>query len=64
MSTVLKAFDTFLGDSKISGQTVELTLNQLFFRKQPEWANESQRWLGEDSKAFWDEAYATCPPSK
>ena len=64
MSTVLKAFDTFLGDSKMTGQTVELSQDQMFFRKQPEWASESQRWLGEESKAFWEEAYATPPPSK
>jgi 15-hydroxyprostaglandin dehydrogenase (NAD) len=57
MSTVLKAFDTVLSDDAMTGQTVELSLDQLYFRNQPEWANESQRWLGEDSSAFWEEAY-------
>jgi 15-hydroxyprostaglandin dehydrogenase (NAD) len=61
MTTVLKAVDTFLGDDKMSGQVVELTLNELHFRKQPEYANESQRWHGEDAKEFWDEAYKTVP---
>ena len=57
MSTVLKALEMFLDDDAMTGQTVELSLDQLYFRVQPEWANESQRWLGEDSKTFWDEAY-------
>ena len=61
MSTVLKAFDIFIEDSSITGQTVELSLDQLYFRKQPEWANESQRWIGEESKSFWEEAYSTTP---
>ncbi|OCL08026.1 NAD(P)-binding protein [Glonium stellatum] len=61
MSTVLKAFDTFLGDDKMTGQSVELSLGKLYFRQQPEWANESQRWLGEDSDGFWEEAYESVP---
>lgn len=62
MSTALKAFDAFLGDDSMTGQTVELSLGDLFFRKQPEWSNESQRWLGEDSGPFWDEAYREMLP--
>lgn len=62
MSTALKAFDAFLGDDSMTGQMVELSLGYLFFRKQPEWANESQRWLGEDSGPFWDEAYGEMLP--
>lgn len=64
MSTVIKAFDHFLDDSSVTGQIVELTLDELHFRKQPEWANESQRWLGEDSSSFWEEAYSTVPVRK
>jgi 15-hydroxyprostaglandin dehydrogenase (NAD) len=62
MSTALKAFDAFLGDDSMTGQTVELSLGDWFFRKQPEWANESQRWLGDDSGPFWDEAYREMLP--
>lgn len=61
MSTVLKAYETFLEDSSITGQTVELSLDQLYFRKQSEWANESQRWIGEESKEFWDMGYSFKP---
>lgn len=57
MSTVLKAFDTFIDDDGMTGQTVELSLGDLYFRTQPEWANESQKWLGEDSDGFWAKAY-------
>jgi 15-hydroxyprostaglandin dehydrogenase (NAD) len=58
MSTVMRAFDRFLQDDRMTGQTMELSLDNHYLRVQPEWANESQRWLGEDSKAFWDAAYS------
>ncbi|BCS28225.1 15-hydroxyprostaglandin dehydrogenase (NAD(+)) [Aspergillus puulaauensis] len=57
MSTVINAYETFIGDSNLHGQTVELSLDQLYFRTQPEYPNESQRWLGEESASFWEEAY-------
>ncbi|KAH6679063.1 hypothetical protein B0J14DRAFT_614421 [Halenospora varia] len=57
MSTVLKAHNMFLADDNMTGQVVELSLDQLYFRSPPEWANDSQRWLGTESKAFWDAAY-------
>ena len=61
LSTATKAIDTFLGDPTMTGQVVELSLDQLYFRKIPEWANESQRWIGEESGSFWEKAYATIP---
>ena len=62
MSTVLKAFDTFINDDEMTGQSVELSLDNLYFRKQPDWPNESQRWIGEDSVKFWEDAYKTPAP--
>ncbi|KAJ5200039.1 hypothetical protein N7491_009160 [Penicillium cf. griseofulvum] len=59
MSTVIKAYDTCLGDNTIYGQVVELSLDQLYFRTKPAYPNESQRWLGEESASFWEEAYKT-----
>lgn len=59
MSTVIKAYDTLLGDDTICGQTVELSLDKLYFRIKPDYPNESQRWLGEESASFWEEAYKT-----
>lgn len=63
MSTALKAIDAFLDDDNMTGETVELSLGDLFFRKQPQWANESQRWLNGDSNEFWDEAYRDNMPA-
>ena len=57
MSTIMKAFDQFLDHDKMTGQTVECSLDHLYFRQMPEWANESQRWLGEGSDGFWEKAY-------
>lgn len=59
MSTVIKAYDTFLEDDTLYGQTVELSLDKLYFRTKPDYPNESQRWLGEESASFWEEAYKT-----
>jgi 15-hydroxyprostaglandin dehydrogenase (NAD) len=61
METVIKAFDTFLDDDKMTGQTVELSLDELHFRKQVDYPNESQRWIGTQSAALWDQAYEKPP---
>ncbi|EXJ76395.1 15-hydroxyprostaglandin dehydrogenase (NAD) [Cladophialophora psammophila CBS 110553] len=61
MNTVLKAIDRVLEDGKLTGEILELSLDQIYSRKQPDWPNESQRWLGEESAAFWTEAYKTVP---
>ncbi|KAF2199763.1 15-hydroxyprostaglandin dehydrogenase [Delitschia confertaspora ATCC 74209] len=61
VSTACKAIDTFLGDDMMTGQTVELSLDQLYFRKMVNWANESQRWIGEESKDIWAKGYAKVP---
>ncbi len=63
MTTVLKAIDAFLGDDQMTGQTVELSLDSLYFRTQIEYANDSQKWMGEGSDGFWKEAYKTVPQS-
>lgn len=56
MSTMLKAYDELLAGD-MSGETVEVSTDQLFWRKQSEYPNESQRWLNEDSKYVWEEMY-------
>jgi 15-hydroxyprostaglandin dehydrogenase (NAD) len=35
-----------------------LSLDQLYFRKMVDYPNASQRWLGEESKKFWEDAYS------
>jgi len=63
MSTVIKAFDTFLDNDKMTGETVELSLDELHFRKQVDYPNESQRWIGTKSQALWEQAYEK-PPAR
>ncbi|CAI6338809.1 unnamed protein product [Periconia digitata] len=64
LSTALKAIDAFLADDAMTGQAVELSQENIYFRKHVEWANESQRWCGEDSGKIWDAGYAKVPEKK
>lgn len=61
MSTVTKAIDAFLADDTLTGQVVELSLGNLHFRPQHEYANESQRWMGVESLKIWDLGYQEPP---
>lgn len=58
MSTVTKALDRFLENGSMTGQCVELSLGELYHREEIECPNESQRWLREEAKAFWEDAYS------
>lgn len=57
MSTIIKAYDTFIGDDSMTGQTVECSLDQLYFRKRPDYPNKSQEWIADDTERFWVKAY-------
>jgi NAD(P)-dependent dehydrogenase (short-subunit alcohol dehydrogenase family) len=61
LSTALKAIDAFLGDDTMTGQAVELSQENIYFRDQVDWANESQTWIGTQSMSLWDEVYAKVP---
>ena len=61
MSTVMRAFDTFLGDRKMTGQTVELSGHELHFHTIPKYPDEISRWLHEESKYLWNEVYPGVP---
>jgi 15-hydroxyprostaglandin dehydrogenase (NAD) len=62
MSTVLKAVDVFLDNDSMNGETVELSLDQLYYRKRPEYIDDNVRWLGsEEASKIWAEGYK-CPP--
>jgi len=50
-STVCKAFDQFL-DSEMTGQTMELALDQLIFRQQQDYTNDNARWMCEFHELF------------
>lgn len=57
MSTVLKAFDAFL-DSDVTAKVVECTLDELHYREQVGYPNDSERWMMEDSGKIWALAYS------
>ncbi len=54
MSTVLRAYDMFLGDDKLSGKVVETSLDQVHFQEPPEFSSESNRWLSTATKELWE----------
>ncbi|KAF2660703.1 NAD(P)-binding protein [Lophiostoma macrostomum CBS 122681] len=57
LSTAIKAIDACLGDDTMTGQAVELSQENIYFRKMVDYPNESQRWIGEESLSLWDKAY-------
>ena len=61
MSTALKAIDAILADDEMTGQTIELSQENIYYRKMADWANQSQRWVGEESDRIWDVGYGTVP---
>ncbi|KAF1950330.1 NAD(P)-binding protein [Byssothecium circinans] len=61
LSTAIKAIDAFLADDSMTGETVELSQENIYFRKCVDYPNESQRWIGEESHIIWDLGYAEVP---
>jgi 15-hydroxyprostaglandin dehydrogenase (NAD) len=61
LSTATKAIDAFLGDDTMTGQTVELSQENIYFREMVDWVNESQKWIGTESLSIWEKAYAKVP---
>lgn len=57
MSTILKAFNLYMGTDK-TGQIVECSLDQIYFRTQLRYANESQVWC---HGAKWELVVAGVP---
>lgn len=64
LSTAIKAIDAFLNDDTLTGQAVELSQENIYFRDHVDWANESQKWIGTESLSIWDKAYAKVPERK
>lgn len=56
MSTILKAFNLYLDTDK-TGHIGECSLEEIYFRTQPEYPNESQRWVVEESGGLWAQGY-------
>jgi hypothetical protein len=54
-SNVLKAVDMLLSDEKRDGhvgQVVEVAMKGAYFRRQADWPDEEQRWMGDERAAF------------
>ncbi|MCJ1388610.1 hypothetical protein MMC18_001457 [Xylographa bjoerkii] len=63
MSTVLRAYETFM-DGERAGETVEVSLGELYWRQPVGYPNESQRWLNEDAAGVWGGAYGKARAGK
>lgn len=64
MSTALKAFDAMLADKKMTGQTMELTLDEVVFTPCPDFQRPNTRWMSEQHE-LWEAAmrdYLPRPP--
>lgn len=61
LSTVNKAIDAFLADDTLTGQAVELSQENIYFRQPVDYPNDSQRWIGEESDKIWNLGYQEPP---
>lgn len=57
METVTRAIDIFLEKDDMAGETVEISLDELYFRKKPEFAIENQKKVAALRHTFWAAAY-------
>lgn len=58
MSTALKAFDAVLADDKLTGQIMELSLDDVVFKQQPEYSRKNTKWMFEQ----WELWERVCQP--
>ena len=63
MSTVLKAFDAILGSTELTGQTLELTLDDVVFKQQPEYSKPNTKWMF-GMMDMWEEVCEPLLPRK
>ncbi|KAJ6256447.1 15-hydroxyprostaglandin dehydrogenase [NAD(+)] [Drechslerella dactyloides] len=64
VSTIVAAYDKFITDETLAGKVVECSQDRHFFRDRPEYPNESQRWMHEESGPSWAKAYKAYFESK
>lgn len=63
MSTALKAIDAVLDDDKLTGQTMELALDEVVFKQQPEYSTENTKWMF-DQMHLWETVCEPLMPRK
>ena len=63
MGTAFKAFDAIL-DAKytLTGQTMELSLDDVVFKQQPEYSTDNIRWMFGDQATMWEKVAAPLMP--
>lgn len=64
MKTALDAYDRFLEDDTMSGETVELSNEELYFAKQQDYSSETLKWLGTEAPAVWEQAFRNMAAQK
>ena len=63
MSTALKAFDALLRNVKLTGQIMELALQDVVFKQQPEYSRANTKWMFEQM-TLWETACEPLMPRK
>jgi 15-hydroxyprostaglandin dehydrogenase (NAD) len=58
MTSIIKTYDTLIDDNEMSGQCIEVSGEELHYRKQMEYANDSQRFLFTDYLPKWKAMFA------
>lgn len=54
----MKGFDTYLDDAEgKTGQVLKCSIDKVYFRKPVDYADESQKWMNEESAAFFAKAF-------
>lgn len=61
MATALKAFDAVLGSDKLTGQTMELALDEVVFKQQAEHETANGKWML-DQQFMWERVCAPLMP--
>lgn len=61
MSTAYKAFDAVLGSDKVTGQTMELALDEVVFKQQAEHETANGKWMV-DQQLMWERVCAPWLP--
>lgn len=63
MSTAFKAFDAILGSEKLTGQTMELALDEVVFKQQAEHETANGKWMLEQQD-LWEEVCGAMMPRR
>ena len=58
METIMKGFDTFLGDTEgRTGEVLECSIDKAYFRRPVEYVDESTNWMVDESAEFFAQGF-------